>query len=132
MKIYLGTDICEISRIQETCEKYGEKFFNKVFTGSEIDYCVQSKKLMPQRFAVRFAAKEAAAKALGVGINKIGWNKGVNWKDIEVIRDSNGAVSIRLFGKAKELEFQKTITNWSVSLSHSKNTATATVVGYKE
>jgi holo-[acyl-carrier protein] synthase len=131
MKIYLGTDICEINRIQEACEKYGEKFFNKVFTSSEIDYCVKSKKHMPQRFAVRFAAKEAAAKALGVGINKIGWNKGVNWKDIEVLRDSNGAVSIILFGKAKELESKEKITNWAVSLSHSKDTATATVIGYK-
>lgn len=132
MKIYLGTDICEIARIQEACEKYGEKFYSRVFTQEEINYCTRSIKLMPQRFAVRFAAKEAAAKALGVGINKIGWNKGVNWKDVEVIRDSNGAVSIRLTGKAKELEQQENITNWAVSLSHSKDTATATVIGYKE
>jgi len=130
MEIFLGTDICEINRIGETYEKYGKRFLDKVFTQSEIDYCVQKIKLIPQRLAVRFATKEAAAKALRVGINKIGWNKGVDWKDVEVLRDEYGAVNIKLYGKAKELEKKLGITNWAVSVSHSKDNAVSTVIGY--
>lgn len=131
MKIFLGTDICEIDRIQKSYEKYGERFLHKVFTQGEINYCIQKPKLIPQRLAVRFATKEAAAKALGVGINKLGWNRGIDWKDVEIIRDEKGAVCIKLSGKAKKLEEEFCITNWTISVSHSKDNAVSTVIGYK-
>ena len=130
MKIYLGNDICEIDRIKEVFDKYGTKFVGKTFTEFEIKYCLSNPKLTAQRLAVRFAVKEAVSKALGVGINRLGWAKGINWKDVEVVRDGNGAVQIRLFNKAKDLEEKLGINEWAVSVSHSRTDAMASVIGY--
>ena len=131
MKLFLGTDICEIERIQAVYEKYGEKFLKKTFTEKETEYCLKNPKHTSSRLAVRFAAKEAVSKALGVGINKLGWNKGVDWKDIEVLSVQNGALALKLYNKACELEKKLGITSWSVSVSHSKRDAVATVIGYQ-
>jgi holo-[acyl-carrier protein] synthase len=131
MKIVTGIDICEINRISEALDKYGKRFLEKTYTEEEIAYCLSRPRLSAQRLAVRFAAKEAVSKALGVGMNRLGWNKGINWKDVEVLRDENGAVSIRLFNRAKELEKQLGVDEWSVSVSHSKTDAIAYVTGYK-
>ncbi|HSA06707.1 MAG TPA: holo-ACP synthase [Candidatus Gastranaerophilales bacterium] len=131
MKIFTGIDICEIERIKETFDKYGEKFLKRTFTENEIRYCLSSPKNTAQRLAVRFAVKESVSKALGVGINKLGWNKGINWKDVEVARDFNGAIKIILFNKAAEFEKKLEITDWSVSVSHSKTDAIASAIGYK-
>jgi len=132
MKIFLGNDICEISRIEHAYKKFGEKFLEKTYTFQEIEYCVSSQKNLASRLAVRFATKEALSKALGVGINRLGWNKGINWKDVECIRDANGALTVKLCGKAKELEQKFGITKWEVSVSHSHTDAISTVIGYKE
>lgn len=132
MKIFLGSDICEIERIKETFEKYGQRFLNKTFTETEIKYCLSNPKLIAQRLAVRFATKEAVSKALGVGINKLGWSRGINWKDAEVIRGQHGAVEVKLSGKAKELEQELGINEWTISVSHSKKDAISTVIGYKK
>ena len=132
MKILLGNDICEIERIQEVYKKYQNKFLKKTFTETEINYCLSNSRLTAQRLAVRFAVKEAVSKALGVGINKLGWSKGINWKDVEVLRDSNGALNITLYNKAKQLEQELTIKNWTISVSHSSSDAIATVVGYSD
>ena len=132
MKIFLGNDICEINRIQTAFDKFGKKFLEKTFTENEIKYCLSSPKNTASRLSVRFATKEAVSKALGVGIKRLGWSKGINWKDVESIRDINGALTIRLSGKAKELEQQLGITNWEVSVSHSHTDALSTVIGYKE
>lgn len=130
MHLILGTDICEIERIQEIYNKYGNKFLEKIFTSGEINYCLSIPKNTASRLAVRFAAKEAASKALGVGINKLGWNKGVDWKDIELVRNHDNAVNIKLYNKAKKLEEKLGIKNWIVSVSHSRNNAVSTVIGY--
>ena len=130
MKILVGTDICEIERIQSIYEKYGEKFLKRTFTEGEINYCLNNPKHTASRLAVRFSAKEAVSKALGVGINKIGWNKGVDWKDIEIIRNQNGDLGLKLHNKAKIMEDKLGITNWAVSVSHSKRDAVSTVIGY--
>ena len=131
MKIFTGNDICEIERIKETFDKFGERFLKKTFTESEIKYCLSNPKLIVQRLAVRFATKEAVSKALGVGISKLGWSKGINWKDVELVRDANGAVQLRLYGKAKAREQVLGINEWAVSVSHSKSDAISTVIGYK-
>jgi holo-[acyl-carrier protein] synthase len=131
MKIFLGSDICEIERVNETYKKFGQKFLEKTFTKNEIKYCIANSRLAAQRLAVRFATKEAVSKALGVGINRLGWGKGINWKDVEITRNSDGAVGIRLSDKAKELEKILGITEWAVSVSHSRNNAVSTVIGYK-
>ncbi len=132
MKIFTGIDICEIKRIKEIFDKYGKRFLEKTFTETEIKYCLSIPKFAAQRLAVRFAAKEAVSKALGVGINKLGWNKGIKWKDVEVVRDSNGAVKIRLFNKAAELEKALGIDEWAVSVSHSRTDAISIVTGYRK
>jgi len=130
MKIILGNDICEIERVAEVFKKYREKFLEKTFTEVEINYCLSNPKLTAQRLSVRFAVKEAVSKALGVGINKLGWNRGINWKDVEVVREANGRVSINLYNRAKELEQELGIKTWAVSVSHSRSDALANVIGY--
>lgn len=132
MKIFTGIDICEIERIQEVFDKYGKKFLEKTFTEPEIKYCLSNPRLTAQRLAVRFATKEAVSKALGVGINRLGWSHGINWKDVEVIRNSHGAVELRLFNRASELQGKLGIDNWVVSVSHSRKDAVASVTGYKK
>ena len=132
MKIFTGIDICEIKRIKETFDKYGKRFLEKTFTETEIKYCLSNSKLTAQRLAVRFATKEAVSKALEVGINKLGWDKGINWKDVEVVRDPSGAVKIKLFNKAAKIEKKLGIDEWSVSVSHSRTDAISAVTGYRK
>lgn len=132
MRIFLGNDICEIQRIQDAYNKFGNKFLEKTFTENEIRYCLSSSKSTASRLAVRFATKEAVSKALGVGIKRLGWGKGINWQDVEALRDSSGALSLKLSGRAKELEQQLGITRWEVSVSHSQTDAISTVIGYKK
>lgn len=131
MKIFTGIDICEIDRIAQALDKYGERFLHKTYTEGEVEYCLSRPRLTAQRLAVRFATKEAVSKALGVGMNRLGWSKGINWKEVEVLRDTKGAISVRLSGGAKELEKKLGIDEWSVSVSHSKTNAIAYVTGYK-
>lgn len=128
-ELLLGTDICQISRIEAAITKYGEKFLHKTFSEYEIEYAQRSKRTQYERLSVRFATKEAVSKALGVGINKLGWAHGINWKDVELIRNNMGEVTLRLSGKAKELAQQKQVKSWKVSVSHMGDYATSTVIG---
>ena len=80
MIVGTGIDIAEVPRIADAIARYGDRFLNKIYTEGEIRYC-QSKANKAERFAARFAAKEAAMKALGTG-----WNHGVRFRDIEVAR----------------------------------------------
>ena len=130
MRLFLGTDICEIQRIEDIYKKYGQAFLKKIYTLREINYCLSNEKMAIPRLAARFAAKEAVSKALKIGMNGLGWEKGMYFKDIEILKDENGAVSIKLYGKAHELEKKLCITDWEVSISHSKTNAIATVIGY--
>ncbi|MEI7474085.1 MAG: holo-ACP synthase [bacterium] len=130
MKLYLGTDICEVNRIKKFHIKFNDKFLNKIFTTSEINYCTMQPKKMYQSLTARFAVKEAVSKALGVGINGLGWKNGIDFKDVEIIRSENGSISLLLSGKALIFQNKLKINNWSVSVSHSENYATATVIGY--
>lgn len=117
----VGVDIVEIERIARALARFGERFLRRVYSEAEIAYC-QGK---PERLAVRFAAKEAAAKALGVGIF---WREGVFWRDVEVIRDRRGKPGISLHGGALMHAQQQGLTHWAVSLSHSRQFAVAMVV----
>ena len=112
----IGTDIIEISRIKNSMEN--PRFLEKNFTLSENEYFVK-KRMNPQTVAVAFCAKEAFSKALGTGIS------GFSHKDIEVLHNESGAPYIKLYNNAKELCADKNI---HLSLSHSKNYATAVVV----
>ena len=122
MIIATGIDIIEISRLQESLAKEGARLRDRVFTPTEIAYC-ESRASKFASYAVRFAAKEAAMKALGTG-----WAEGIAWQEIEVTNDTAGAPSIRLSGLALE-RFERLGARLAhVSLSHAKDLAIAQVV----
>src|SRR3982750_2287727 len=97
MIVGTGIDIAEVPRVAEAIERYGQRFLQRIFTEGEIRYC-ESKANRVERYAARFAAKEAGMKALGTG-----WNHGVRWRDIEVRRQPGGRPTIALHGKAVEV-----------------------------
>lgn len=124
-RLSVGVDIIEIERIARTLDRFGERFLRRVYTRAEIAYCRGS----PSRLAARFAAKEAVAKALGVGIF---WREGVYWRDVEVIRDHRGKPGICLHGGALEAARREGLISWALSLSHSREYAVAMVVATRE
>src|SRR5260370_42164438 len=93
MVLGLGTDLMEIERVQQSIDRFGERFLHRVFTEGEIAYCQRKKKHSAESFAARFAAKEAAAKALGTGISR-----GVGWREIEVRRGPGGRPKVGFSG----------------------------------
>lgn len=117
MKISCGTDIIEVERIQKSIENGGKKFLENVFTEKEIEYCEARKVQKYQSYAARFAAKEAAFKALNNKINDI-----PGWKSFEVLKTENGKPEIYLKCKVDDLE------SIDISISHCKQYATANVV----
>ena len=119
MKVTCGTDIIEIYRIKESIEKSGEAFLNRVFTENEIKYCESKKKQKYQHYAARFAAKEAAFKALSW---KIDDKFSISWKDFEVENNKQGRPTLKIVGVDL-----KDIENIDVSISHSKDYAVANV-----
>ena len=114
-----GVDIIEIPRIRRVADRYGDRFYGRVYTEREAAYC---RGRAPQ-LASRFAAKEAVMKALGTGI------RGVRWQDIEVVRERGQAPAIRLRGRALARAERLGIEHLAVSLSHSDQYAVAFVVG---
>src|SRR3989449_2048450 len=90
----MGADIAEVERVRAAIERHGESFLRRVFTASEIAYCEKHRNKF-ERYAGRFAAKEAAMKALGTG-----WRGGVRWQDIEVMREDSGKPKLALRGVA--------------------------------
>jgi len=94
--IGIGSDILDIRRIEKTLCKFGDRFKKRIFTKSEIEKC-EKRRLSAECFAKRFAAKEAAAKALGTG-----FRKGVYWKDLEVVNLPSGKPSINFYGNSKK------------------------------
>ncbi len=117
MIIGIGCDAIEIARVQKAVQK--DAFMKKVYTEQEITYCQSKDKQQYASFAARFAAKEAALKALGTGF------RGGSLTDIEVINDELGKPVLILHGFYKELADRKGITNYQLSLSHNKETAVA-------
>lgn len=122
MIIGIGVDIVEPGRIGGLIERHGEHFLERTFTAAEIAYC-KGRKRAVEHFAARWAAKEAAAKALGTGFNRT-----IGWKDVEVVKDSSGAVSITLHGEARTVADKLGVTRIHLSLSHGEETAVAVVV----
>ena len=114
-----GVDIIEIPRIRRVADRYGDRFYGRVYTEREAAYC---RGRAPQ-LASRFAAKEAVMKALGTG------TRGVRWQDIEVVRERGQAPTIRLRGNALARAERLGIEHLAVSLSHSEQYAVAFVVG---
>lgn len=120
MKITCGVDIIEIDRIRDSIEDIGEKFLKRVFTDREIEYCESKKCQKYQHYAGRFAAKEAAFKAISTELDD---KYSVCWKDFEVVNDEQGRPQINITNiNTEEIE------SIDVSISHCKLYATANVV----
>jgi holo-[acyl-carrier protein] synthase len=123
MVLGVGTDLMETKRIEESIERFGDRFLERVFTAAEIAYCQRKKKNAAESFAARFAAKEAGAKALGTGISR-----GVTWKEFEVRREASGQPTLHLSGRAAELGGAMGVRRMQLSLTHSRELAMAVVV----
>lgn len=123
MIVGTGIDLCEISRMQQAWERYGERFLQRIFTPAEATYCQRKRYTTAESLAARFAAKEAVAKALGTGIAK-----GVGWRDIEVVHLPSGRPTLRFHGRAEERAAALRVTAAHLSLSHSRGLAIASVV----
>lgn len=122
MIVGTGVDIAEVPRIAQAIERYGERFLKRIFTEAEIRYC-ESKANRVERYAARFAAKEAAMKALGTG-----WNHGVRWRDCEVSRQPGGRPTMKFHGKAAEFAARLGTSNIALSLTHTAHEAFAQVI----
>jgi holo-[acyl-carrier protein] synthase len=118
----LGADIAEVDRIEAAIARHGRAFIERVFTPQEIAYC-ERHRARGERYAARFAAKEATMKALGTG-----WRLGVRWVDIEVTRLASGRPTIELRGAARQHAERMGVSRIHVSLTHSGNIAFAEVI----
>ena len=122
MIIGIGADLAEVARIREAIGRHGERFLKRVFTPLEIDYC-RGHRNAAERFAARFAAKEALMKALGTG-----WRRGIRWRDIEVVNAASGQPELNLCGKAQEIFHALGGVQLHLSLTHTEEYALAQVV----
>lgn len=120
-----GIDAIEVDRIERALsrEHTAERFRARVFTEGEIKYCESRGVARYQSYAARFAAKEAAMKAMGTG-----WNRNVGWSEIEVVRERGKAPTIALSGKAAAYAQRKHITRFHLSITHTAAQAIAHVI----
>jgi holo-[acyl-carrier protein] synthase len=121
MIVGLGADLAEVDRIQKAIERYGDRFLRRIFTPGEIAY-VTRKANQSERYAARFAAKEAGMKALGTGA------VGVRWQDFEVANLASGKPTLRLHGRAAQVAEQLGVRGVTLSLTHTRGMALAVVV----
>jgi holo-[acyl-carrier protein] synthase len=122
MIVGTGVDLCEVRRIEAAIARHGERFLNRVFTAGEIAYASRKANLY-ERYAARFAAKEAGMKALGTG-----WHGGVGWRDFEVANLRSGRPTLQFHGKAAEYAGRLGVTNVSLSMTHTSQQAMAMVI----
>jgi holo-[acyl-carrier protein] synthase len=121
MVVGTGIDIVEVPRIAKSIERFGERFLHRIYTASEIRYC-DSKANRIERFAARFAAKEAGMKAIGTGM------RGVSWKDFEVGREPTGRPTLVFHGRAAEVAKRLGVRRAHLSVSHTEEHAVAYVL----
>lgn len=124
IKVNCGTDIIEISRIKDSIENIGERFLQRVYTKKEIEYCESKKNQKYQHYAARFAAKEAAFKAISDELND---KYAVCWKDFEIVNDKAGKPILNIIGVDL-----KNIVSVDLSISHCKEYAVANVTVLKK
>jgi holo-[acyl-carrier protein] synthase len=118
MKLATGVDLIEIARIEEVVARHGKHYLERIYTAAELEQCGKR----AESLAGRFAAKEAAAKALACGIGD------VTWQEIEVLGDENNAPMLTLHGEALQRANELGLSTWSVSISHSQSHSVAFVV----
>lgn len=121
----IGIDIVETERIEQSIREFGDRFVERIFTPAEQLYCNKMQRPGPH-YAVRFAAKEAVAKAFGTGIGK-----NLEWTDMEILRNDLGKPHVMLTGQGKKYAEQSGITSVLISLSHSEHYATANALAVR-
>lgn len=122
MIVGTGVDLCEVERIEQAIERHGRRFVERIFTEREAAYAEQ-KANKYERYAARFAAKEAGMKALGTG-----WHGGLGWRDLEVTNLPSGRPTLAFHGKAAEFAERLGVRNISLSLTHTTLQAMALVI----
>ncbi len=122
MIVGTGIDVTEIERIRTAHSRYGRRFLDRIFTSGEQAYCL-AKRNSAESLAARFAAKEAAAKALGTGISR-----GVTWLEFEVMREPSGRPTLRLHGRALQIAARLAVDRIALSLTHTDTLAMANVL----
>jgi holo-[acyl-carrier protein] synthase len=122
MIVGTGVDLAEVPRIRASIERFGVRFVNRIFTPAEIAY-VERKANRFERYAARFAAKEAGMKAIGTG-----WKRGVTWQDFEVANLPSGKPTLRLHGVAGAIAAKLGVRNISLSLTHTAELGMAHVI----
>jgi holo-[acyl-carrier protein] synthase len=119
----IGIDLVKVARIERVLGRYGDRFLARVFTAPEIAYC-RGKSWAASGFAMRFAAKEAFSKALGVGLRK----NGIRWREVEVIPNPMGKPELLISGRAAQLCAENGITGMHLSLTDEDGRALAVVI----
>ncbi len=122
MILRTGVDLIDLERVEATIERYGQRFLERVFTPRELAEVGEN----VASLAVRFAAKEATAKALGTGIGDVGW------QEIEILRGPARQPNLYLHGRASDLADNLELDTWSLSLTHNQSQAIALVVAIGE
>jgi len=118
----IGTDLAETDRIRGAVERHGSRFLDRIYTPREVAY-VESKANRWERYAARFAAKEAGMKAIGTG-----WRRGVRWRDFEVANAPSGRPDLKLDGVAADVAARMGVRRVSLSLTHTATLAMAIVI----
>ena len=122
MIVGTGIDLAEVNRIGAAIERYGSRFLDRIYTAAEIAY-VERKANRNERYAARFAAKEAGMKAIGTG-----WRRGVRWKDFEVINLASGRPTLQLHGVAAKVADTMHVRYIALSLTHTAMQGMAIVI----
>ena len=122
MIVGTGVDLAEVRRIRDSVERFGARFVDRVFTPGEIAY-VERKANRFERYAARFAAKEAGMKAIGTG-----WKRGVRWQDFEVANLPSGKPTLRLHGEAAKIARELGVKSISLSITHTSEYGMAHVI----
>jgi holo-[acyl-carrier protein] synthase len=120
----IGVDLVKVARLAAAIERYGERFLKRVFTSREIAHCRGKTRGSDSAFALRFAAKEAFSKALGVGLRR----DGIRWREVEVAPNPRGKPEILVSGRAAELCAEAGITHRHLSLTDEDGQALAVVI----
>jgi len=122
MIVGVGTDLVEVDRIRQSIAIFGDRFLKRIFTEQEQAYASRAAH-SAERYAARFAAKEAGMKALGTG-----WSGGVTWIDFEIVKASSGRPELQLHGVAEEIARSMNVTRIATSLTHTAHTAFAVII----
>src|SRR5450432_3528934 len=122
MIVGTGVDLAEVPRIRAAIERHGRRFIDRIYTSGEIAY-VERKANRYERYAARFAAKEAGMKAIGTG-----WRGGVRWQDFEVANLPSGRPTLKLHGVAAAIAGKMGVRNAWLSLTHTAQQAMAYVI----